>query len=70
MHAQNKAEINAAVERYYLDNGAWPADDLSNMLPTSTPPVYSYLPEGIPVNPLTGAADYSLDSTTHRVDTP
>ena len=68
VHAQNKAEINAAVERYYLDTGSWPADDLSDILPTSTPPVYDYLPEGIPVNPLTGSADYTLDSTSHRVN--
>jgi prepilin-type N-terminal cleavage/methylation domain-containing protein len=65
-HAQNKAEINAAVERFYLDTGGWPANDLSDMLPTSTPPVYDYLPDGIPVNPLTGAADYTLNGTTHR----
>lgn len=70
VHAQNKAEINAAVERYFLDFGTWPADDLSDMLPTSTPPQYNYLPGGIPINPLTGVADYALDSTSHRVNTP
>lgn len=70
VHAQNKAEINAAVERFYLDTGAWPAADLSDMLPTSTPPQYNYLPDGVPVNPLTGAVDYTIDATSHRVDTP
>lgn len=70
VHAQNKAEINSAVERYYIDNGTWPATDLSNMLPTSTPPQYNYLPSGIPINPLTGTANYTIDATSHRVDTP
>jgi general secretion pathway protein G len=54
---QNKAEINSAVERYYFDNGALPANltDLS-----------AYFPDGVPVCPVSGNA-YSLDATTKRV---
>src|SRR5947208_898201 len=63
VNEQNKSEINAAVERYYVDNGAYPANDMSNMVPPTT---YNYLPQGIPINPLTGLADYALDGTTHR----
>ena len=69
VHAQNKAEINAAVERFYIDSGSWPSTDLSDMLPTSTPAVYDYLPDGLPANPVTPATPYTIDATSHRVDT-
>ena len=43
---QNKAEINAAVERFYFENGSMPSklDDLD---------VPAYFPDGIPVCPVT-----------------
>ncbi len=57
----NRAEINAAVERYYIDKGVWPANNLSDISADT-----DYFPEGIPVNPTNGAA-YVLNATTHRV---
>ena len=66
VHAQNKAEINAAVERYYVNVGSWPSADLNEMLPVTS---YDYFPNGLPANPLGGAA-YTISTTTHRVDTP
>ena len=58
----HKATINAAVERYYIDNNAWPAADLSNIGSNA-----NYFPDGIPVNPVDGTS-YSLNTTTHRVN--
>lgn len=67
VHAQNKAEINAAVERFYIDTGGWPATNLSDMIPVAT---YDYFPNGLPANPVNPATPYTIDGTTHRVDTP
>ena len=61
VHAQNKSEINAAVERYYVDNGSWPSADLNEMVPPTT---YDYFPNGLPTNP-TGGAAYTI--STHSV---
>ena len=61
-----KAWIDAQVRLWYRTKGAWPANDLSDMLPTSTPAQYDYLPEGQPVCPVDGSA-YTLDATTHKV---
>jgi prepilin-type N-terminal cleavage/methylation domain-containing protein len=58
----HKATINAAVERYYIDNNAWPAADLSDIGADT-----DYFPEGIPTNPVDNSA-YSLNTTTHRVN--
>jgi general secretion pathway protein G len=58
----HKATINAAVERYYIDNGAWPANDLSDIGAN-----VNYFPDGLPTNPIDGTA-YSLNATTHRVN--
>jgi general secretion pathway protein G len=58
----HKATINAAVERYYIDNNSWPANDLSDIGANA-----SYFPSGIPTNPVDGTA-YSLNATTHRVN--
>ena len=58
----HKATINAAVERYYIDNNAWPAADLSDIGADT-----DYFPDGIPTNPVDGTA-YSLNATTHRVN--
>lgn len=59
---QNKSEINSAVERWYFNNGTWPADDLSDIGADA-----NYFPNGLPANPVDGSA-YSLDTTTHRVN--
>lgn len=56
-----RSSINTAVERYYLENGRWPAADLSDFAYEG-----AYFPEGIPVSPLTGKP-YELDPATHRV---
>jgi general secretion pathway protein G/type IV pilus assembly protein PilA len=59
--AQNQADINLAVERWYFEKGSWPADNLSDIGKDK-----AYFPNGLPKNPASGAA-YSLDSSTHRV---
>ena len=56
----SKGTINAAVERYYIDNNAWPANDLSDIGAD-----VSYFPGGIPTNPVDNSA-YTLNATTHR----
>ena len=56
---QNKAEVNAAVERYFFTNGSLPAD--VDALNTAT-----YFPDGIPTCPVSGNA-YTLNVTTKRV---
>ncbi|MAT69759.1 MAG: hypothetical protein CMJ58_09565 [Planctomycetaceae bacterium] len=58
----HKATINAAVERYYVDTGGWPADDLNDIANNA-----NYFPDGIPQNPVDNSS-YSLNSTTHRVN--
>lgn len=58
----HKATINAAVERYYVNEGSWPADNLNDI---GVDP--NYFPDGIPVDPVSGSA-YTLNSTTHRVN--
>lgn len=60
--AQNKAEINSAVERWYFEKGTWPANNLSDIGADIT-----YFPQGLPVNPTNGAA-YTLNATTRRVN--
>lgn len=58
----NKATINAAVERWYVEKGKWPADDLTDVGADQ-----NYFPQGVPTNPLHGAA-YRLNPATHRVE--
>jgi general secretion pathway protein G len=58
----HKATINAAVERFYIDTGSWPANNLSD-IGTNV----NYFPDGLPANPVDGTA-YSLNATTHRVN--
>ena len=65
VHAHNKATINSAVERYYTETGTWPANDLSDIGAN-----VNYFPDGLPVNPVVPATAYSIDGTTHRVNTP
>jgi prepilin-type N-terminal cleavage/methylation domain-containing protein len=62
VHAHNKATINAAVERWYIENGTWPANNLSDIAADA-----DYFPEGVPTNPVDGSA-YTLNATTHRVN--
>jgi hypothetical protein len=62
-HLHNKALINAAVERYYVNTGNWPSSDLKDLSPPTT---YDYFPLGIPVSPVDGSV-YTIDETTHRV---
>jgi general secretion pathway protein G len=58
----HKATINSAVERYYINTGGWPANDLSDIAAD-----INYFPEGIPANPVDSSA-YALNATTHRVN--
>jgi prepilin-type N-terminal cleavage/methylation domain-containing protein len=62
VNSHNKATINAAVERWYIEKGAWPANNLSDIAAD-----INYFPSGIPSNPVDGSA-YTLDATTHRVN--
>ena len=61
VNKQNIAEINAAVERWYFQNGKYPKLNLSDISSA-----VEYFPEGIPRNPVDGNK-YKLDSKTHRV---
>ncbi|MCG8450753.1 MAG: prepilin-type N-terminal cleavage/methylation domain-containing protein [Pirellulales bacterium] len=51
------ATLNAAIERYYIDNNSWPTA-LSDL-------VTNYVPDGIPTPPQGGS--YGLNTTTNRV---
>jgi general secretion pathway protein G len=62
VNLHNKATINAAVEKWYVEKGAWPADNLSDISADT-----NYFPSGLPTNPVDGAA-YTLNATTHRVN--
>lgn len=59
---RNKAEINAAVERWYVEKGTWPQRDLRDIGADS-----KYFPQGLPTRPGDGAV-YSLDPATHRAE--
>ena len=61
VNAHNKATINAAVERWYVEKGTWPA---ANMADIAADP--NYFPDGLPTNPTNNGA-YTLNATTHRV---
>jgi len=56
------ATINAAVERYYVNTGDWPANNLSDIAGDA-----NYFPEGIPDNPVAGEGAYAIDDTSKRV---
>jgi general secretion pathway protein G len=62
VNSHNKATINAAVERWYIEKGAWPANNLSDIGAD-----LNYFPSGIPTNPVDASA-YTLNATTHRVN--
>ncbi len=59
----NIAAINVAVERWYIEKGTWPANDLSDIKID-----VDYFPSGIPLDPVTGTKAYILDGTTHRAE--
>ena len=59
---QYKDEINSAVERWYFNNGTWPANDLSDIGADT-----NYFPSGLPSNPVDGTS-YTLNATNHRVN--
>lgn len=60
--SHNRSEINAAIERWYIDKNTWPASDLSDL--AADP---NYFPVGLPTCPVTGS-DYSMDTVTNRVN--
>jgi general secretion pathway protein G len=62
VNVHNKAQINSAVERWYLTKSAWPATNLSDISADM-----NFFPAGLPTNPVDGSA-YTLNTTTHRVN--
>ena len=62
VNLHNRATINSAVERWYVEQGSWPANDLSDISTN-----LNYFPSGLPTNPVDGSA-YTLNTTTHRVN--
>lgn len=62
VNLHSKATINSAVERWYVEKGAWPATNLSDISAD-----INYFPSGLPTNPVDGSA-YTLNTTTHRVN--
>ena len=59
--AQNVANINTQVERWYFEKGSWPAADLAEIAADA-----NFFPSGIPTCPVDASA-YALDATTKRV---
>lgn len=62
----HQGHIEVQVQLWKRQYGSWPANNLSNMLPTSSPAQYDYFPDGLPVCPVDGTA-YTIDPTTHEV---
>src|SRR3954471_8075505 len=62
VNAHNKATINAAVERWYIEKGVWPVAAMTDIGAD-----VNYFPDGIPTNPTNNTA-YTLNATTHRVN--
>ena len=58
---QYRGDLNNAIERYYFDTGAYPAD--LDVLHTD-----GYYPTPIPLNPVTNLP-FTIDATTNRVKT-
>lgn len=56
---QNIAEINAAVERYFFEEGKWP--DLTTLGTDA-----NYFPDGLPTNPLGGTYELGKDNRIDR----
>ena len=59
--AQNVANVNKQIDRWYFEKSAWPAADLSDIAADA-----NYFPNGIPACPVDASA-YALDATSHRV---
>ncbi|TWT48873.1 competence type IV pilus major pilin ComGC [Botrimarina hoheduenensis] len=59
--AHNRATLNSAIERYYINTGSWPSANLAELN------VVSYFPDGLPTVPGTGAA-YTMNTTSNRVN--
>lgn len=62
VNLHNKATINSAIERWYVEKGSWPATNLADIAADAT-----YFPSGIPTNPVDNSA-YSMNATTKRVN--
>lgn len=62
VQAHQIATLNAAVERFYVDTGAFPA--------TVGAMGVTYLPDGVPTPPLLPAGSYTLDANNRVVATP
>ena len=59
--AHNKAKISAEVTRWYIEKGAWPLNDLSDIGADA-----KFFPGGLPTNPVSGRA-YTWDPASQRV---
>ncbi len=57
---QNKAELRAAIERYYFENGSWPdsLDDLDNE---------KYFPDGVPRTCSVDNSTYVIDAAAQKI---
>ncbi len=62
VNLHNKATINSAIERWYVEKGSWPATNLTDIAADTT-----YFPSGIPTNPVDNSA-YTMNATTKRVN--
>jgi general secretion pathway protein G len=62
VNLHNKATINSAVERWYVERGTWPANNLWDISAD-----LNYFPSGLPINPVDGST-YTLNATSHRVN--
>ncbi|QDT68589.1 Type II secretion system protein G precursor [Planctomycetes bacterium MalM25] len=61
VHAHNRATINSAIERYYIEQGSWPSANLKEL------DTVDYFPDGIPTNPI-DSSSYAMNATSHRID--
>jgi len=60
VHLQNVAELNSAIERYYLDTDTFPSADMHE--------ISNAFPGGLPKDPRTDPpSDYTMDVANHRV---
>src|SRR3954471_1464948 len=62
VNSHNKATINSAQVRWYVEKSTWPAFNLSDIGADT-----NCFPDGVPVNP-TNSAAYTLNAATHRVN--
>ncbi len=59
VNQHNMAEINAAAERYYMDNDAW-TTDINDLVP-------DYLPDGVPAVPTDASLEYALNASSRAI---